>query len=88
MNKQELTDAVATKMRIPKAAAEEAITAFLDTVTKAVVKGDAVQLMGSGRSAPVRGQHEMVAIRRPESRFRSPPLKQSSSPPAKHLKTR
>ena len=48
MNKQELTDAVATEMRITKATAEEAINAFLDTVTNAVVNGDAVQLIGFG----------------------------------------
>jgi DNA-binding protein HU-beta len=48
MNKQELIDAVASEAGIAKSAAEEAINAFLDTVTNAVVKGDAVQLIGFG----------------------------------------
>jgi DNA-binding protein HU-beta len=48
MNKQELIDAVASEAGIAKSAAEEAINAFLDTVTNAVVRGDAVQLIGFG----------------------------------------
>ncbi|WP_255581144.1 HU family DNA-binding protein [Caballeronia sp. dw_276] len=48
MNKQELIDAVANQAGIAKSAAEETINAFLETVTKAVVKGDAVQLIGFG----------------------------------------
>ncbi|MEA3127530.1 MAG: DNA-binding protein HU-beta, partial [Caballeronia sp.] len=48
MNKQELIDAVASEAGIAKSAAEEAINAFLDAVTNAVVKGDAVQLIGFG----------------------------------------
>jgi DNA-binding protein HU-beta len=48
MNKQELIDAVANQAGIAKSAAEETINAFLETVTEAVVKGDAVQLIGFG----------------------------------------
>lgn len=48
MNKQELVDAVANQAGIAKSAAEETINVFLETVTKAVVKGDAVQLIGFG----------------------------------------
>lgn len=48
MNKQELIDAVANQAGIAKSAAEETINAFLETVTKAVVKGEAVQLIGFG----------------------------------------
>ncbi|WP_438397367.1 HU family DNA-binding protein [Caballeronia sp. DA-9] len=48
MNKQELVDAVANQAGIAKSAAEETINAFLETVTKAVVKGDSVQLIGFG----------------------------------------
>jgi DNA-binding protein HU-beta len=48
MNKQELIDAVANQAGIAKSAAEETINAFLETVTRAVVKGDAVQLIGFG----------------------------------------
>jgi len=48
MNKQELVHAVAVATGQSKAAASEAIDAFIGTVTKAVTKGDAVQLVGFG----------------------------------------
>jgi DNA-binding protein HU-beta len=48
MNKQELIDAVAGETGTTKAAAAETIEAFLGAVTNAVVKGDAVQLIGFG----------------------------------------
>lgn len=48
MNKQELIDAVAQQAGIAKSAAAEAIDSFLQTVAKAVVKGDTVQLIGFG----------------------------------------
>ena len=48
MNKQDLIGAVASEAAITKAAVEEAINAFLDTVTNAVVKGDVIQLIGFG----------------------------------------
>ena len=48
MNKQDLVDAVASKVGIAKSAAAETIDAFLETVTNAVVKGEAVQLIGFG----------------------------------------
>lgn len=48
MNKQELIEAVANQAGIAKSAAEETINAFLETVTKTVVEGDAVQLIGFG----------------------------------------
>src|SRR5471032_1882945 len=48
MNKQELIDAVASEVGVTKSAAAETIDAFLATVTNAVVKGDAVQLIGFG----------------------------------------
>src|SRR6202158_2714100 len=48
MNKQELIDAVASEVGIAKSAAAETIDAFLAAVTNAVVKGDAVQLIGFG----------------------------------------
>jgi DNA-binding protein HU-beta len=48
MNKQELIDAVASEVGITKSAAAETIDAFLAAVTNAVVKGDAVQLIGFG----------------------------------------
>ncbi|WP_255218496.1 HU family DNA-binding protein [Paraburkholderia caledonica] len=48
VNKQELVDAVAAATGQSKAAASEAIDAFIGAVTKAVTKGDAVQLIGFG----------------------------------------
>ncbi|WP_213765603.1 HU family DNA-binding protein [Caballeronia sp. dw_19] len=48
MNKQDLIDAVANEVGITKLATAEAIDAFLDAVTQAVVRGDAVQLIGFG----------------------------------------
>ena len=48
MNKQELVDAVAAATGQSKAAAANAIDAFIGAVTKAVTKGDAVQLVGFG----------------------------------------
>ncbi|MFM0498490.1 HU family DNA-binding protein [Paraburkholderia caledonica] len=48
MNKQELVDAVAAATGQSKAAAADTIDAFIGTVTKAVTKGHAVQLVGFG----------------------------------------
>jgi len=48
MNKQELVDAVAAAAGQSKAVAAETIDAFIRTVTKAVTRGDAVQLVGFG----------------------------------------
>ena len=48
MNKSELIDAVAKKTKLTKKDAEEVVNAFTDTVTKALKKGDKVQLVGFG----------------------------------------
>jgi DNA-binding protein HU-beta len=48
MNKQDLIDAVANEVGITKSDAAQAIDAFLETVTDAVVKGDVIQLIGFG----------------------------------------
>jgi DNA-binding protein HU-beta len=48
MNKQELVDAVAAATGQSRAAASEVIDAFVGTVTKAITKGEAVQLAGFG----------------------------------------
>jgi len=48
MNKQELVDAVASAVGISKSAAGEAVDAFVAVVTKAVVEGEGVQLVGFG----------------------------------------
>jgi DNA-binding protein HU-beta len=48
MNKQELIDAVASEAGTSKSAAEEAINAVLNTISKEVAAGNAVQLIGFG----------------------------------------
>jgi DNA-binding protein HU-beta len=71
MNKQELVDAVAAKTGASKAAAGEAIDAFIGTVTAAVTKGDTVQLIGFGSFPPARVPRGSAAIRQPAPKFRS-----------------
>lgn len=48
MNKSELIETVSTEADISKAAAERAINSIIETVTKAVTKGDRVTLVGFG----------------------------------------
>ncbi|CAH2785644.1 MAG: DNA-binding protein HU [uncultured Paraburkholderia sp.] len=48
MNKQELIDAVAASTGESKAATGQTIDAIVEAVTKAVVGGDTVQLVGFG----------------------------------------
>ena len=48
MNKTELIDAIAKDAGITKKAAGDALTAFIDTVTKELKKGGKVQLVGFG----------------------------------------
>ncbi|SAK96233.1 histone family protein DNA-binding protein [Caballeronia arationis] len=48
MNKQELVDAVASTSGTSKSAAEEAINAVLNTISKELAAGNAVQLIGFG----------------------------------------
>ncbi|SAL00367.1 histone family protein DNA-binding protein [Caballeronia arationis] len=48
MNKQELIDAVAATTRDTKASTSLAIDAILESVTQAITRGEAVQLIGFG----------------------------------------
>ncbi|MCQ2478442.1 MAG: HU family DNA-binding protein [Clostridia bacterium] len=48
MNKTELVAAVAEKADLSKKDAEKAVGAFVDSITKALKKGDKVQLVGFG----------------------------------------
>jgi len=48
MNKSELVEAMASKTGATKKATEETLSAFVDVVTEALVKGDKVQLVGFG----------------------------------------
>ena len=51
MNKSELIETVSTEADINKAAAERALNSIIETVTKAVTKGDRVTLVGFGTFA-------------------------------------
>lgn len=48
MTKGEIVDAVAGAAGITKVAAEKAVSAFTESVTKALKKGDTVSLVGFG----------------------------------------
>ena len=48
MNKSDLVAAMAAKTGDTKKCAEEALNAFVNVVTEALVKGDKVQLVGFG----------------------------------------
>ena len=48
MNKTELVEAIAKSAGLSKKDAEAAVKAFTETVTKALKKGDKVQLVGFG----------------------------------------
>ena len=48
MNKQELISAIAQNAEITKADAGKALAATIDAITKAMAKGDKVQLVGFG----------------------------------------
>lgn len=48
MTKQELIEAMASAASIPKAAAERALAAYTDSISKALVKGESLILPGFG----------------------------------------
>ncbi|MEO8342223.1 MAG: HU family DNA-binding protein [Gallionella sp.] len=48
MNKSDLVDAIAKSAEISKAAAARALDATVDTIKKALKKGDSVSLVGFG----------------------------------------
>ncbi len=48
MNKAELIDSIATKAKLSKKDAEEALNAFIESVEGALKKDDKVQLVGFG----------------------------------------
>ena len=68
MNKTELVAAIAAKADITKKDAEKALAAAIEAITKAVKKGDKVQLVGFGtlRLAsvpPVRASTPLPALK-------------------------
>ena len=54
MNKSELIEATAQAADMSKAAAERALSAFIETVVKTVAKGDTVTLVGFGSFKPAK----------------------------------
>ncbi|MNT08996.1 DNA-binding protein HU [compost metagenome] len=48
MNKEELVSAVAEKTQLSKKVSEEIVSAFVDTITETLEKGDKVTLVGFG----------------------------------------
>ena len=48
MNKSELVAALAAKAEISKKDAEKAISAFVDSISESLIKGEKVQLIGFG----------------------------------------
>lgn len=48
MNKKDLVDMVALKSSIPKAKAEEAVTAVFESIAEALKDGDRAQFVGFG----------------------------------------
>lgn len=48
MNKSEIVDSIANQAGISKAAAEKALSAFTDSVTTALKRGQSVTLLGFG----------------------------------------
>ena len=57
MNRSELVAKIAEKAEFSKKDAEKAVSAFVDSITEALVSGDKVQLMGFG-SFEVRRREE------------------------------
>ena len=51
MNKQELVTAMANKMEKSKVDAEKALSAFIETITEALVARDDVNIIGFGKFA-------------------------------------
>lgn len=48
MNKSELVAALAAKAEISKKDAEKAVSAFVDSISESLIKGEKVQLIGFG----------------------------------------
>ena len=48
MNKTELVEAIASSTEMTKTDVDKVVTAFVDVVTEALVKGDKVSLKGCG----------------------------------------
>ena len=73
MNKTELVAAIVEKSGLTKKDAEKALSAFIDTVTETMQKGDKIQLVGFGT---------FEVRERPERVGRNPMTKETITIPA------
>jgi DNA-binding protein HU-beta len=87
MNKQELIDAVAATTGESNAATGETLDAILSTVTSAVTKGDAVQLIGFGSFSVGARAARMDRNPKTGAEIQIPLRKRLSLRPAKRLRT-
>ena len=76
MNKAELIDAIASNAKISKADAGRALDATVESIHKALKKGDRIGPMmcvdrNTARFPGRRVLHVLVAIRKPEKKLRS-----------------
>ncbi|WP_051712207.1 HU family DNA-binding protein [Streptomyces sp. NRRL S-350] len=65
MNKRQLSEEVARRMGVPLAVGNEAVTAVLDAIVRAVVTGDTVTLYGLGTFT--RREHAARSARNPQT---------------------
>ena len=73
MTKQEFVDRVATKSGLSKRDAGKAVDAFLDSVTEALKRGDAVSFTGFGKfSTAHRAARQGVNPRNPSQKVNIP----------------
>ena len=73
MTKQEFVDRVATKSGLSKRDAGKAVDAFLDSVTEALKRGDAVSFTGFGKfSTAHRAARQGVNPRNPSQKVHIP----------------
>lgn len=87
MNKQELVDALATKLGVGKTEAEKMLYAFVDVVTEALRSGQEVAISGFG-SFEVKARNARMGVnpRNPEQRIEIPALKVPKFRAGKNLK--
>ena len=84
MTKAELIAGISKETKISKAAAEKAVNAFTDYVTKALKKGAKLTLPGFGTFSVAKRRPERGGIHKLERRLRSPPIRWQNSKQANH----
>ena len=84
MNKQELISYTAEKTGFSKKDTEETLNAALETIAKALVDNEKVQLVGFGSFEVKDVQPVSAATPRPRKQSRSPHPRHPPSSPARH----